>query len=274
MPQLPNYLDYRVFLKDYYEARKKSDSYFSYRYMARKLELDAGYIVKLLQEKVHIAEKSIPAICKLCKLSSRDSKYFETLVAFNKSKQQEQSRLLFEKLLSFKEVGAKTLRREQYEYYQKWYYTAIRAYIGCGTFTGDFVGLAKALSPAITVKQAEKAVMLLIRLGLVKKTKNSFNVTERFITTGKHWHSLAVRTFQEEVIELARQSLQRHDKALRDISTVTVSIAPDDLPEIRDRIRDFRSSILKLAGDTEAADRVYQLNVQFFPLTSNSEDTA
>ncbi len=64
-----SYLDYRVFLRDFYEFRKEEDPFFSYRFIARKVGLDHGYIIKLLQEKVHIAEKYIDKFAVICHLA-------------------------------------------------------------------------------------------------------------------------------------------------------------------------------------------------------------
>jgi len=69
------------------------------------------------------------------------------------------------------------------------------------------------------------------------------------------------------MIGLAGESLDRHPPALRDITTLTLALDLDDLPEARERLRTLRESLLRLSGENPAPRQVYQLNLQLFPLT-------
>jgi uncharacterized protein (TIGR02147 family) len=73
--------------------------------------------------------------------------------------------------------------------------------------------------------------------------------------------------YQREMIKLAEESLERFRKEERDISTLTVSIPESAIPEIRDLTSEFRESLKKLVNGYSETDRVYQLNIQMFPLT-------
>ncbi len=262
-----DYLDYRLFLKEFYEETKKANSYFSYRYMGAKVGVDPGYLVRVLQGRLHIADKSIDKFALLCKFNEKESAYFATLVNFGKAKSERQIKILFEKLLSLKNVKTRRIEESQYEFYQKWYYSAIRALVGIGAFRGDYKELADRLSPPVSVWDAKRAVKLLERLKLIRKNPGgAWTLADVTITTGREWKSIAVREFQRQTMDLARESLDRHTKDLRDISTVTVAIGSDDLPEIKERISEFRNSILGLAAENPRPDCVYQLNVQLVPL--------
>jgi hypothetical protein, TIGR02147 len=265
-----DYLDYRIFLQNFYKEQKRGNNYFSYRYIGRKIDLDAGYVVKILQGKLHIPEKYIYGFCKLCKFSPKEDSYFRTLINFNKAKSETQIKLQFEKLLSFKQLGKRQLDKYQYEFYHKWYYTAVRSLIGIVRFTGDCKTLATMLTPPITVSEAKKAIALLEKLDLIhRKETGEYCLTDTFVTTGESWRMLAVKDFQQETIRLAGESLFRHKKEDRDISTVTVAINKTDLLEIKERITEFRDSIFRLASESKDPEGVYQLNVQLFPLAEN-----
>lgn len=263
-----DYFDYRKFLRDFYDEHKKENPFFSYRYMGRRVDLDPGYLVKVLQGKCHIAQETITKIAVLCKLSEKEAEYFETLVYFGKAKSEKQIKLYFEKLISFKGVKTKTIAPYQYEYYQKWYHSAIRSLIGFYEFNEDYKVLAQKLSPSISVKEAKDSVKLLEKLNFIIKDENGiYRLTDTLITTGDEWRSIAVRQFQRQTIQLALESLERHEKEQRDISTVTIAVSQRDLEEIKDRIKQFRASIMELAEQCADPDTVYQLNVQLVPLT-------
>jgi uncharacterized protein (TIGR02147 family) len=270
MVSLFDYLDYRVFLRDFYEAQKKNNPYFSYRYIGKKINIDAGYVVKILQCKLHIPEKYIDGFCTLCKFSPKENSFFRTLIDFNKAKSESQTRLLFEKILTFKSFGKHRVDEYQYEYYTMWYYTAVRSLIGIIRFRGDYESLASMLTPPVPVREVKKAVALLKKLDLIRKEPSGeYVLTDKFVTTGESWHTLAVKSFQRETLRLATESLDRHKKDDRDISTVTVAINKNDLVELKERITAFREAILKLASESNDPDGVYQLNVQLFPMAEN-----
>lgn len=263
-----DYLDYRAYLKDHYDFTKKGNASFSYRFIGTRVELDPGYVVKVFQGKYHLAEKSIPAFAKLCKLGARQAEYFETLVHFSKAKSDVQGKFLFEKLLSLKSVGSRKVEEAQYEFYRKWYYPAIRSLLGYYSFKDDYRALAEKLSPPITVAEAKASISLLEKLNFIRMDAGGrYVLTDTLITTGKEWRSIAIKSFQAETMRMATESLSRHGKELRDISTATVAVALGDLPVIKERIREFRESILKLAAKSRNVDSVYQFNVQWFPMT-------
>lgn len=267
MQSIYSYFDYQQFIREYYEEKKKEASFFSYRYFGAKLGLDAGFLVKVLQGKMHVSLKSIPSFAEYFKFDKKQAEYFETLVRYCRAESGSEIISCFERLLSLKGVNANSLVGNQYEFYQKWYYPAVRELIGIYDFNGDFAALAKKLSPAISVKEAKKAITLLDRLKLIRKCDTGRYVqTDRFITTNDKWKSAAIHSFQKETIRLAGESLDRHPKEIRDISTITISVSHKDFDEIRRRIGEFRQSLLQMTNDNEA-DCVYQINIHAIPLS-------
>lgn len=269
VPDVLDYLDYRQYLRDIYEWRKKrGDSFFSYRYIASRIGIDPGYLVKLLQGKVHLGESSIDPTIKLLALEGKAAAFFLQLVLFGKARSDRQIQEEFQKLMALKGVGARTLDEDRFAFYQSWVHSAIRALIGIIPFRGDCADLARRLSPAVTEEEAKASVELLERLELIHRNEEGhYELTERFVTTGDGWRSLAVRTFQGQTMDLAHASLERHAPEIRDISTVTVTLSREDMPELRERIAQFRQDILRLAREGRHQDAVYQFNVQLFPLT-------
>jgi uncharacterized protein (TIGR02147 family) len=171
-------------------------------------------------------------------------------------------------MLAIRGIARHALEKHQFEYYSKWYYSAVFNLLQYYNFDGDYDGLARKLSPSISAAQARKAVDLLVDLGLVKVEKGSYVLANRFITCGEHCRALAVRMFQEQTMLLAAESLKRHPPKRRDISTATVSIREEDLPAFREVVAQFRTELLKLADETEQPDSVYQINIQLFPMTT------
>lgn len=272
MDNIYQYLDYQQFLREYYEEKKRISPFFTYRYMGNKLGLDPGFLVKVFQGKMHLSLKSLSPFTSLLKLEEKEAEYFELLVRYGRASSSHEIKIYFEKLLKFRfSENTDVIDASQYEFYQKWYYSAIRELIGFYDFKDDYRALASKLSPAISTMEAKKAISLLEKLGLIKKdNQGRYHQTDAFITTGEKWKSAAIHSFQKETIRLAGESLDRHPKNHRDISTITVSISHKDLDEIRELIHEFHKSILQIKNDNPA-DCVYQINIQAIPLSSTED---
>lgn len=269
MPSVYEYLEYREFLRDSYRERKKRDRYFSYRFIGGKIGLDAGYLVRVFQGRDHIPERCVGKTIRLLRLEKGEGDFFRALISFNKARTRTQVKNAFERVLQLRSIQRHTLDAFQYEFYKKWFYSAIRALIGLYDFDGsDYGELARALDPGLTEDEARSAVELLRKLNLVYRDKAGvYRVTDTMISTGTEWRTRAVREFQKETITLALRSLDEQEPDRRDISTVTFTASEDELEELRERIAEFRSSLLSLARESPHPDTVFQMNVQLFPMT-------
>ena len=65
------------------------------------------------------------------------------------------------------------------------------------------------------------------------------------------------------------EALERFPASQRDISTVSIAVAQDDLEEIKQVTSEYRRTVLQIASASEKPDRVYQLNVQLFPMSTS-----
>jgi uncharacterized protein (TIGR02147 family) len=272
MKPIFEYLDYRDYLKDFYEERKSRHTFFSFRLFGDKVGIDASYLAKVLIKTRHLADNSIARVADFCGLSEKEAAYFDTLVRFVKAKSHKDGKLYFEKLLSLKGVRSNPLMESQYEFYQRWHHSAIRSLLEYFDFKGDYKALGEALSPPISTREAKASVQLLEKLELIKKDPdNRYRLTDTAISTGPHWKSLAIQSFQEETIRLSSESLSRHPKDTRDVSSITMNITRADFEELRERIKEFRSTIITYVNEQSSPDCVYQLNIQLFPLTRIEE---
>jgi uncharacterized protein (TIGR02147 family) len=262
------YLDYRQFLKDCYEEEKKEKPFFSYRYISAKVGLNPGYIVKLFQGKIQLGVKNISAFADLFNLQEKKREYFVELVLFGRAKNQTEIELRFERLHSIKGLKFRTVADDIVAFYSKWYNMVIRSILSIYPFDGkDYRKLASMLSPPISAGEARDSIQLLEKLELVRKdSEGFFRPTEEFISTGEKWTSALIREYQKKNIELAADSLLRHPKKMRDISTVTMTFSKNDMEALRERVRQFRQELLMMSRDVLDEDSVVQLNIQIFPV--------
>lgn len=275
MKTVYEFLDYREYLNAYVAYKKERNPHFSVRMLGGLLDIDASYLVKILKGVRHLSAKSLPRVMEYLKFSTAEQHYFKTLVNFNKARTEEQRRANLETLLTLRKPHTTNIESHQYQFYKKWYYTALRNLLEFYPFhkDDDYRALGLQLSPQISEKAARETIELLERLELISlDSDNRYVLTDNAITTGENWRSLAIKDYQVETIELSRQSLDRHPKEVRDVSTVTMNITEAEFDKIREMIQQLRSSVVNYVSDVENPDRVYQLNMQLIPLCQNGSD--
>ncbi len=275
MTDIYKYFDFRILLKDLFEAKKKENPRYSYRVLAKKAGFkSAGYFGNLLSGKCNLSLTMAYKLAEAFNLKKDEEDYFVTLVMFNLAQTVTEKMKYHQKLVSLKRAELKTLEERQYEYFGEWYYIAIREILDCYRFKGDFKELAKTLVPAITPAQAKAAITLLESLGMIQK--NPFGYYEKVdaaVTTPDLWKSQAITFYQYQCLDLAKQSFDIWDRSLRDVSTLTVSISAEAFKKIQEKINQVQEDILLLAQNAKKADRVYQINFYSFPLTKIGENT-
>jgi len=261
------YTDYREWIRDAFDDFKQRKTVISWRYMAMKLGADPGNLLRVSQGKIHLTLSLVKPMAEFFELDEKETAYWTELVCFGRAKTDAEALNHYEKMQILKGIPLKLLAKKELEFYRHWYYNAIRSIIGICKFKDDFEGLAESCTPAITVDEAKSAVKLLYDLNMISKDRDGFwKVNDTFVSTGGNWRSEAVRTFQKETIRLAGESLERHNPPLRDISTVTMTFNMDDIALIREKIKEFRSELLRMSQDGNGDDTVFQLNVQLFPI--------
>jgi uncharacterized protein (TIGR02147 family) len=268
MVNIFEYFDYRQYLKDFYENRKATNPWFSYRYISTKVKLNPGYLVKVFHGLIHLGIKNIHLFANLLGLNEKEQEYFTELVLFGRAKRQDEIEERFKRLQSIKGIKFRTVADSKSEFFAQWQHMAVRSLISIVPFDGkNYRKLAAMITPKITAQQARASVKLLEKLKMVIKGEDGiYRVTEQFISTGEKWTSAVIRTYQKKNIELSLYALENLPKELRDISSVTMTVPVKNMDEIRERIRQFRQEMLLLSQERLDDDAVVQLNIQFFPV--------
>ncbi len=269
MVNIFDYTNYRLFLKDYYTDKKKENTNFSYRYIANKVGFkSAGHFTQIIKGQANISSHLIAKFSKFMKLKKREVEFFELLVYFDQAVSQEEKAHYFERIVNFKEVTAKILTPDQYEFYTKWYYAVIRDVLSTYEFSGDFKKLSNTVIPTISTAEAERAIKLLERLELIKVDERGiYRVTDSFISTSSEEQSIVLSSYAMEMIERAKEAVNLLPKEERMISWSGFSVSKETYSAIVEEIRATRKRIRTLVAKDVHPERVYHFNVQFFPVS-------
>ncbi len=260
--------DYRKFLKYYYDDCKKLYPGFSYRSFAKKAQLkSANYLKLIIDRKRNLTEYYLDNFVSALKLKPDETSYFIQLVKMNNCKDPVRKGTLLKDLIStLIEKKVKTASSGEMKILQKWYIWVIREMINLKDFSDDPQYLAKRLFNLITPTQAAQALNILIEEGLVLKEGDQYKLVDQYYSTKDEVLSLAIVHLMGEMLELSRNALHHFDFKQREISGLTISINQEDFEKVKEEIKQFRRQI-NLKYSSSQADDVYQMNIQFFPLT-------
>ncbi len=278
-PSILSYTNLREYLRDLFESLRRTEPGFSYRSFSKLVGSTAPNFLQLvLAGKLSPSDSAVKNLSRSLRLNRNETKYLRNLVSLARAAGHAEKQIYYRRLLEARKGDDNyMLAKDQYEYYSKWYYSALRALVGYAKIkkgAENFRGLSKKLVPAISPAQAKQAISLLERLGLIEADPfGYYRQSNRAITTGSGFRSVEVLNFQMETLRLAQLSLESCPVDLRDISTLTINISQKGYVEIRDRIAAFRKELADLACRDNQDDRVYQVNLQLFPLSvTNNKD--
>lgn len=269
-----SYTDFRLYLSEQYDAFKKSKSDFNYRSIAKSAGFkSAGFFTQVLQGKTKLSDKMVPKIAEIFELNGRERSYFKLLVNYTQAETHEGKKKYFEQMMPYTEASLAKIKPDQYEILEKWYYAAVRAVLSYIDFDGDYKKLGEMIQPSITAKKAEKAIEVLDRLGVIAKDENDFyRLVQKHITTGHCESAVPINSFVVNTLDIAKDSLYRFEKKYRSLSAVSASVSSDGFDQIMAEADRFRKRIIEISKNDRKMDRVCQVNLQIFPLTTINDE--
>ena len=267
------YLDYREFLRDYYQSKKAANPAFSLRAFSDKIGFKTkDFISRVMQGEKNLSTQSIQKIVTGLKFGKREASFFEDLVWFNQAETMDEKNSWFQKMQNELKIvrfteGQHQLAFYQYQVYSHWRHLVVRSLIGMYGFHGDFTSLAKSVHPTITIEEAKESVELLEKCNLVKKNEDgSYELVNKDITTGDRTSKIALRGFHQHCLALGAESIDRDPPTMRNISGLTLGISQAGYEKIVERMSAFRKEIAQIANEDKDADKVYQMQLLLFPI--------
>jgi uncharacterized protein (TIGR02147 family) len=279
LPSIYDFLDYRQFLRAWYDAEKNRLPAFSYRYFARKAGFASPNFLKLVIEgDRNLSAESVERFVEVLKLSDHEASFFRDLVSWNQARNLAEKNLLFEQVIASKRFQEwRKLDASRLEYLRHWYYPAIRELAAHPDFEADPAWIGPRLWVKLSREEILRALEVLEKLGLLERDPGGrLTRGERTLSTGPRVQGDELRVMAKhclrELMEQASEALDKVPAPLRDIGAITVAVRPENVAELKERIQRFRREMLERCDQDDGASEVYQLNLQFFPLTRTPKD--
>lgn len=263
--------DWRTFLQQEVERRRSEGLDESVRDFAKKLEMDSAQFHRVLSGRAPLPFRYLARLVEILGMDRRSTAYLEELLRLGRARSQEEKSRCRERLTALRGVAASPVEGRQAQYYAHWRHSVIRSLVGSGGVRGDGAGLGALCIPPVTDQESRESLELLLELGLVVRGPDGTSrLSDSHLVSGPDVPVEVVRGFHRQAIDLARRALEEIPAQERDVSAVTAAVDASGLSALRDLAKDLRQKVQKLSHGTRSPDRVYQFNVQLFPVAFGS----
>lgn len=266
--------DYRDMLKNYYTQRKLDMPLYSYKMMGQKLGLDTSQVFRILNKELHLPNRSIPLAKDLLDLKGRSGEIFEILVAASKTKSSAKKDKLYKMALSLQDVDLRKLSASEYLFLSKWWIPVVRALIEMNGGHAEIPLLVKQISPTVSEDQVREAITVLKDLKLITPlaSERYAVTTANFTSAGSTTKTAAIRSYQNQLLSLAQDSLIAVEPAKRNISSLLVGVDDDCFADMNEMTLEFRRQVQRRAAEVKKATRAMQFVFALYPVADLSND--
>jgi uncharacterized protein (TIGR02147 family) len=264
------YLDYRAYLRDFYQARKAKGRGFSFRSFSRRAGLKSpNYLKLVIDGERNLSPSMAERFASACGLEAEEARHFVDLVAFNQATSMAERGKHYARLTGSERYrNAHKLDMAHAAYFSAWYMPAIRELAARSDFRSDPEWVAAQLVPKITTGEAERAIATLIELGLIVRDKSGkLAQAEALLSTGAETRGLHIATYHRSMMQRAMESIDLVKPDQRDISSLTLCLGENGLRSFKERVQRFRRELLELSALEDDPEQVVQINFQLFPLS-------
>ena len=268
MKPITEYNDYRLYMRDFYEERKRV-SYFTWREFASLAGFVSPTYLKLVCDgKTRLSKPGIDKAARAMKLEGFDYTYFRLLVKFGNAKS------AAEKEEALRELGheasmnkIRILDADAFHYYEKPIYPIVRELAPLMP-NADPSEIATKIREKTSALDVREILGFLVKTGLFVKTGNgTYEQTEKSVKGSKEAIPLAIRTMNKKMAALATRSIEKDSVEERNFSGITMGIDEPTYTRIVEEINTCRKKIIDIARECQNINQVYRLNLQLFPLT-------
>jgi uncharacterized protein (TIGR02147 family) len=270
MKEIIEYTDYRKFIQDYYDERKRCSA-FSWHAFAQKAGFSSDVYLKYVCEgKKNLSVGSAGSVANAMGLVGFEYDYFVLMVSYAHAKSDAAKRAAFEERCALAQAHKmRVLGDEEFNYFKSWKNSVIRE-LAPHMPGAKPLDMARVCKQKISAAEVSETLDFLIKAKLLKKDKSgNYQQTDKAIKMAPvEAVPLAARDLQRQMGEFAIQSLDL-PLSERVMSGYTLGLTHRAYERIKKEVDEFYRRVVAIATEEDETDRVYRLNVQLFPMSEN-----
>lgn len=270
-PVVFDYTDYRSFLRSYYDWQKTQNSEFSHSYFSKKAGLKSRSFLRLvLTGKRNLSTLGIDKFISGLELEGSEAVAFRLLVECNQATHLELMKSTWEQFQALLPKSKMYQRvHDEYRFLSRFAYPIIMVILRQNQHTHNVEGLSHMTG--LSCAETKEGLSTLERLGLIKRVGPFITTSETIFHTSNDIPNLAIQSFHKNMLEKAQKALEL-DVSEREFQSVIIPLNNEELLFLKKRLRslaeDFDTTFGKRRESSESLDRVYALNMNLIPVTS------
>ena len=267
MKPITEYQDYRCYMQDYYDERKRVSS-FSWREFTRAAEFSSPTYLKLVcEKKTRLSTVGAEKVGIAMRLVGFELEYFKLLVAYCHARTDSERKKTYETMLELAANNkVKVVDGDAYRYFETWIHPVVRelAPVMPGATPGE---IARRCCLEASAGEVRESLDFMVKAGLLRKNGDAYEQVDKHLTGSPDVMSFAMHTMHHEMIHFADKALEQFSVKERNFSGLTMGISDEDYEKIVFELDACRKRIVQIALNSRGTERVYRLNLQLFPLT-------
>jgi uncharacterized protein (TIGR02147 family) len=273
MKSVIEYEDYRSFMNDYYQWKKRT-SVFSWRDFAKKGGFTSPNYMKLVCEgKSGLSKNGIERVADAMDLVGAEREFFRQLVKFGQAKRDADRMTAYTEM---KEIACahkvRILEGESVSFYESWKYPVLRELAPMMPGANP-LEVAKACGGAFSAEEVRNALAFLTRAKFLRKiADDEYEQVDRLIQMSVAAMPMLVRQMHKDMADFAKEAIEKYPIDERNFTGITMGIDDEDYAEILKELDACRKRIISIATAKKGGNRVYRLNMQMFPLTEKIQN--
>jgi len=273
MRPITEYKDYRLYMQDFYDERKRTGA-FSWREFSKLAGFKSPVYLKLVCEnKSSLSLVKMDQVARAMGLVGLDFSYFREMVRFgNATKDSVKKEALLEMQRLAHEHKVRVVDAEAFQFYDSWKNPTLRelAPMMPGAKPHE---MAKVCLQDISAEEVRESLAFLIKTGFLKRQDDdSYVQTEKTVIGSKESIPIAIRAMHKEMASLAQRAVDKISTENRYITGVTFGLCEEAYARISQELNAFIHKLAGIAAEYENINQVYRLNLQLFPLTKKVEE--
>ena len=272
MKPITEYQNYREYMRDFYEERKRS-SLFSWREFSKLAGFASPNFMQLVCDgKSRLSKTGVEKVADAMGLAGADRDYFFAMERFGDARSDSMKLQAFNEMQKIaKENRLRVVDAEAFKYFESWVNPVLRelAPIMPGAKPLE---LARQCIPVVSAAEVRHSLDFMCHAEFLKKVgEDAYEQTEKVVTGSTEAIPLALRSMNRQMSKFATEAIDEIPPEKRHITGVTFGISEETYQWLVQKLETLRQQVVAMAAKEKEYDKVYRLNLQLFPLTKGRE---
>ncbi|WP_413293124.1 DUF4423 domain-containing protein [Bdellovibrio sp. HCB185ZH] len=259
---------YRDFIFEEFKKRKTKNSSYSMRAFARDLEMNASRLSEIMNGKVGLSDLKGAEIAQRFGLNGKDREYFLDLIRAEHARSSIAKKEARERVRMYL-LDERTLTDSEFHAVADWRNLALLELLTVPEIETSAASFAQKLG--LPVAEVEEVVAQLVACRMLDTSGERWQALEGDFTTSADVSSKAVQNFHSQMLKRAGRAIQNDPVEDREFSSVIFAMSAQQMKYAKDRLREFRRSLVRELEAIPGKEKVFSLSMQLFELKGDAE---